>query len=275
MSKIASVVELAKAAGLEDLPQTLWMTVARRLIAAATSSSRERGIELSSQLQELSKLLWARLPEHARTVITNSSPDANGVRQAFSLGQLDFASAVAAQMTELRESDDFREALLGVRYSEYVRALAEGEKSGVDLAARVKNQEETVSRRLSELRELGITDFRRDGRLVINFLTPAARSVYERAQASRRATVGPDHPSTGDRSRSSSEQLQSTRSTSARGTEALKEVARPSNLAAPQALEPNPVTEKKQALDILRKGLPRELQDPAHVVTSPMGDVYA
>ena len=36
---------------------------------------------------------------------------------------------------------------------------------------------ETVSRKLKVLRDLGITDFRRDGTSFVNFLTPAAQAV--------------------------------------------------------------------------------------------------
>lgn len=179
MTSQVSLVNLAASAGLDNLPSSFLMIVARRLIAASASSSQTDVKATADDLGELFGQLWSRLSPQGRSAIRNHEFDVSGLKEIFTAGQMSFANAVAAQMSELRESDDFREAVLGKKYAHYISALAANDLIGTQLANIVNVAEETVSRRLSELREFGLTDFRRDGRNIVNFLTPAARSVYE------------------------------------------------------------------------------------------------
>jgi DNA-binding transcriptional ArsR family regulator len=62
-------------------------------------------------------------------------------------------------------------------YAPYVKALARDDHTGTQLAQICGVTTETVSRKLKFLRDLGITDFRREGTSFVNFLTPAAQAV--------------------------------------------------------------------------------------------------
>jgi DNA-binding transcriptional ArsR family regulator len=48
----------------------------------------------------------------------------------------------------------------------------------MQLAKQVREADETVSRKLKELRSEGVVEFRREGRSTVNFLTPQARIVF-------------------------------------------------------------------------------------------------
>jgi DNA-binding transcriptional ArsR family regulator len=67
-------------------------------------------------------------------------------------------------------------------YKPYIDALASKDLNGKELAETCGEAEETVSRKLKQLRELGITEFRREGTRFYNFLTPAARSVLSESK---------------------------------------------------------------------------------------------
>jgi DNA-binding transcriptional ArsR family regulator len=197
MTSPTELVDLAESAGVDNIPPSVMMTIVRRVIAASAATSELHGKALADDLNRLFRRLWARLPQEARVAIQGTTGDALGFKKAFAAGQVSFANAVAGQMSELRESEDFRVAVLGRKYAKYMSALAQGDKTGVELVAAVGVEDATVSRRLSELRELGITDFRRDGRTIVNFLTPAARSVYKSARhadASQDASQGSSAP---------------------------------------------------------------------------------
>lgn len=174
-ASIARLLEREK--NLPELSQGALMTIAQRLEYSMLEANQSASKEFAGYLHELFAFLMSKAaPDVRRAVRATSNSDAS-LRQAFSLGQVSLAQALAAQFAEKREVDDFQQKLNDVRYISYVQALAKSDLSGVDLAKQVNACDETVSRKLKDLRELGITDFRREGRLVVNFLTPAARAV--------------------------------------------------------------------------------------------------
>jgi DNA-binding transcriptional ArsR family regulator len=56
-----------------------------------------------------------------------------------------------------------------------------------ELADAVGESQESASRKLQQLRSLGIADYRRESKNTINFLTPAARQAYAVMSESRAA----------------------------------------------------------------------------------------
>jgi transcription initiation factor IIE alpha subunit len=63
------------------------------------------------------------------------------------------------------------------RFTPYVEALRYEPLTGTQLAEKLGRRNETVSRVLAELREFGLSDYRRDGTAFVNFLTPLAYSL--------------------------------------------------------------------------------------------------
>lgn len=144
------------------------------------SASADRGIvqEAGSALENGFRSLLAAAPEGARAAALGESVGSN-VGTAFTLGQINFAQAFAARAFERRVDETFAAAIVDQRYERIVRALAESPLSGVDLAVRIGETEETVSRKMRVLRSLGIADYRRQGNKLVNFLTPPAAAVVK------------------------------------------------------------------------------------------------
>ena len=118
--------------------------------------------------------------------------------QAYQLGALSFALLLASNELNVRADDDFTDRLRDRKYSPYVQMLLRGECSNYELRQAADEREETVCRKLADLRLLGAVDFRRDGMDVFNFLTPLGRVVA--------STIFPgDAPATGDENASAPE----------------------------------------------------------------------
>jgi hypothetical protein len=99
------------------------------------------------------------------------------VADAYALGQLSFAQQLASLASHTSIDQEFLVALKAGKFIPFLTALYDGERTNKQLKAIVAQTDENVSRRMKELRELGITDFRKDGTLAINFLTPVARQI--------------------------------------------------------------------------------------------------
>jgi len=97
--------------------------------------------------------------------------------RAFTIGHLSFAHLIVEQTSARRAGDFFCGAFKNDRYKKYIEFLVRDDLSNVRLAELVDERPETVSRKMKELRELGVTGFRRVGTQAINFLTPASRSA--------------------------------------------------------------------------------------------------
>jgi DNA-binding transcriptional ArsR family regulator len=159
------------------LPPELLNAVAEHLEEAISSSSSVPLRQLTNQLIELfNKLLRVAPPEAAKAVRGEVSNDTAG-SVAYMLGQVSFAQLLASHASMSRADDQFLNTIKDRRYAEYITALSEGDRSGIDLSQICGECTETVSRKLKHLRGLGITDFRREGTSLLNFLTPAARAV--------------------------------------------------------------------------------------------------
>lgn len=155
----------------------MMMTLADQLEEAIESSSQARLLSVSAELVELYRRIFASLPDKMADAARGATLADQAERALYMLGQISFAQLLASQTSHRRISDGFIEALQSKSYKKYFVALLSSDRSGVDLSGEVGESAETVSRKLKVLRELGVTDFRRDGVRVLNFLTPAARAA--------------------------------------------------------------------------------------------------
>lgn len=149
------------------------------LLEDASVATDRREIKTAHDVLEKSyRTLLATANERARRAASGVDAGTDEA-MAHTLGQISFAQAFAAHAHERRAQATFAEALVEGRFEKIVRALAERQMTGVELAERIEVAKETISRNLKELRAIGITDFRRDGTRLINFLTPPAAALVK------------------------------------------------------------------------------------------------
>ena len=178
MLDLAAIFEsVERFPGSPELPSGAIMAIANRLESALVSPQTSSIKDLAEQLHKLFSALLSKAAPEVREAVRGAKGSQAATRQAFALGQTSFAQALAAQVAARRESDEFLEMLKDSRYVRYLQTLARNDSTNRDLAVSVGEREETVSRKLRELRDVGLTDFRREGREVLNFLTPAAREA--------------------------------------------------------------------------------------------------
>ncbi|RXZ36676.1 hypothetical protein D9O50_09310 [Oxalobacteraceae bacterium CAVE-383] len=143
-------------------------------IEEAISNTSKLDLELLDiSLQTLLQKMQAINPE----VISLMAEQGSAPSDAYVFGQFNFAHLLVGHALAHRATDDYVELLQDVRYSPYIKALLKEDLSGVELASKVFECVETVSRKMKTLRESGITEFRREGTKLLNFLTPTAREA--------------------------------------------------------------------------------------------------
>lgn len=96
---------------------------------------------------------------------------------AFKIGQIAFAQVLLGVAAKRRAPAAFSRYFVDEPYSSYVRALMQRDMTNTELANQLSVRQETVSRKLKDLREAGVIEFRKVGAACINFLTPAARAA--------------------------------------------------------------------------------------------------
>lgn len=162
---------------VSDLPPTMMLAVADRLEETIAISTRSTLEALAKQLADLFNTLLSVAPIATVNAVRGSASLNTAENAAYLLGQVSFAQLLAAQAAERRVDDGFSQAINDHRYRPYLHALFKQDCTGTELADETGERVETVSRKLKELRALGISDFRREGTAFCNFLTPAARAV--------------------------------------------------------------------------------------------------
>lgn len=148
--------------------------VADKLEVALSSGNRNDLAVLSEQIDNLYKFMFKNSSD-ARSILMHFDSAPLSQRVLYSMGQLSFASKLAGQVLHKREGEKFTDLLSF--YSKYIDILIDTDCSGVELAGILKVTPETISRNLKRLRDAGIADYRREGTVLINFLTPAARAA--------------------------------------------------------------------------------------------------
>lgn len=147
-----------------------------RIEDALVSKQRAQLEQLHADLVVVVRKFASQLPPAVLSELRddNSSSEFRGV---YELGQASFAQTIVAHATSKRSHDSFSDELHG-KYRRYVEALSHKELTGVQLAEMTGEAVETVSRKLKYLREVGISEWRREGQTVLNFLTPAAIAAF-------------------------------------------------------------------------------------------------
>lgn len=163
----------------KTLPKRLELAVAGRIEEAMTSATKSPLDSLSKQLASFLDRLVEISPQEASNASHKSLNIENPSSVAYHLGMFSFAQLLTAQISERRVDDSFFTILRDIRYKPYVLALGKSDRSGKQLSEECAECVETVSRKLRYLREIGITDYRREGTAFINFLTPTAKSAIK------------------------------------------------------------------------------------------------
>lgn len=163
---------------LEHLSPSEVAALAVRLEDAVTSHDKARLEQLQAELSQAVGRSLRSAPKSVVDAVRRAAPSEAPESRAFALGQLAFAESFVAQVSERRAENKFTDLMFSPRYRKYMEQLSRSEKRNQELIASCGEDQATVSRKLRDLRTLGICDFRKEGVNTINFLTPAARAVY-------------------------------------------------------------------------------------------------
>lgn len=166
-------------AGALGLSAEIGPIIADYLESAMLSPSRDGLEQVSDELVCLFENLIRRAPKvSVESVLGDDSADINN-RASYVLGQVSFAQLLASSALEHKVSKRFLEAMSDSVNLKYLSEMRDREITNVELSEKVGQTVESVSRRLKRLRQLGITDFRRNGVSVLNFMTPPAVSLFD------------------------------------------------------------------------------------------------
>lgn len=161
-----------------SLSSIFFSALAAQLLDALSTATVAPIESLESDLREvISRVLKKAHPE-AIAVIQGGIVE-GPVVEAYALGQIDFAHQIAASAANARVDETFLNAIKASKFAVHLAELFKGERTNKELAKVSSQTDENVSRLMRELRQEGITDFRKNGTSVINFMTPVARQVWE------------------------------------------------------------------------------------------------
>ncbi|MBX8532856.1 winged helix-turn-helix domain-containing protein [Pseudomonas cichorii] len=168
-------------AGVLGISAEIGPVIADYLESAMLSPTRDGLEQVSDELIFLFESLIKRAPKTSVDSVLGDEFTDICNRTSYILGQVSFAQLLASSALEHKVSKKFLEAMSDSVNLKYLTEMRDGEKTNVELSERVSQTVENVSRRLKRLRQLGITDFRRNGVSVLNFITPSAMSILEEA----------------------------------------------------------------------------------------------
>lgn len=162
-----------------DLSPRVTQMLSASVRDAILSNSRDRMIEIVKEITLLYDNSSLKLnAEVAARLFKGSSKDSEAA--LYLLGQINFAQEVAESLLA-RKSWSGQDSLTeSSKYYPYISALYHEPMTNKELAEILTVTPETVSRNLKDLREQGLTEFRREGVRVVNFLTPGAESICRR-----------------------------------------------------------------------------------------------
>lgn len=171
---IAFAADSAKPFGLGSHFESV---LADFLEEAVIAKSRHRSVEIASLIEGLlNECMMIAQPGVAVAAIHPDEAPLE-LREAYIVGQLSLAQTVMSTHLNKKICSRFLSTITDENNLKYVKALLEKEQSNKDLASLVNHSEEHTSRKLKELRELGIIDSYKTGKWSINFLTSAALGV--------------------------------------------------------------------------------------------------
>jgi len=159
------------AAVSEPLTIASFSNLATRLQRLLGSGSVDELREADKALLRLLDSRWQQLtPESKHALAEPDTP----IARSFEAGKLSFASLMISLACSRRAPERFAVQMKRTAFAPYIAAMRSGEKSNAELSQLTGEADETVSRKLKLLREASITGFRKEGRTVLNHLTPAA-----------------------------------------------------------------------------------------------------
>ncbi|VVO74350.1 hypothetical protein PS838_01467 [Pseudomonas fluorescens] len=171
---IAFASDSAKPFGLSSHFESV---LADFLEEALLAKSRHRSVEIASLIEGLlDKCMMDAQPE-VSIAVTHPNDAPFELREAYIIGQLSLAQTVATTHINKKVCSRFLSTITDEANLKYIRALLDKELSNTDLADIVNHSEEHTSRKLRELRELGIIESHKMGKWSMNFLTSAALGV--------------------------------------------------------------------------------------------------
>lgn len=170
-----TIIEELKAWGCspDKLPTQFFAVLADNINDVYSASHADIAAELRADLEHLVNIMLESSPELVPLLTSSDSETKH--RLAYQIGQINFAQRLAASQAEHKLKNEFIQEAQSDQYAEYLRLLAEKDHKNSELIDLLKHSPETISRKLKTLRGWGLTDFRRDGKQVINFLTKAGR----------------------------------------------------------------------------------------------------
>lgn len=158
-------------------PVNLSTLLIDRLESAVASADRSRIETARDRISAFARKARQPLSDEALRQLRDTEK-LGELAYLYEMGQIDFAEHFATRVAQRRVPDAFMHALTAKKFEPLLQRLFLKELANVELAAELNRSEETVGRSLGELRELGIVDCRREGRKLINFLTPQARAAF-------------------------------------------------------------------------------------------------
>lgn len=187
---LEQALEQLRVGGPDAVGDGFIAVLADRVRAAIEASDGITLSTLTEQLASFYKDLFAAVPTGAREAARGASGDKDAAA-AFLLGQAAFAHLLASRTLDRRADDRFLQTIRNGRYERYIRALQRAPLNGQELGKLIGERDETVSRKLTVLRQLGIVSSRKDGTSVINNLTPAAQGVLDHLRIAPLALSAP------------------------------------------------------------------------------------
>jgi hypothetical protein len=171
---IAFAADSAKPFGLGSHFESV---LADFLEEAVIAKSRHRSVEIAGLIEGLLNECMMNTQPGVAVAAIHPDDASLELREAYIVGQLSLAQTVMTTHLNKKICSRFLSTITDETNLKYVKALLEKEQSNKDLANLVNHSEEHTSRKLKELREIGIIDSHKIGKWSINFLTSAALGV--------------------------------------------------------------------------------------------------
>ncbi len=159
----------------DEIQEAFFLSLAQRIERAITGASRQPLQALSIKLNEAFDYSYSLAADETRKFLRDQIP--GPILQAYRLGQLNYAQSIVSKAVDRRVSDQFLAELRKDKFKDIIKLLWHDELKCGALASATGESDESISRKLRSLREVGVTDFWREGTSIYNFLTPAARAL--------------------------------------------------------------------------------------------------
>jgi hypothetical protein len=157
-----------------DLPSNGMAVVAERVVDTLESTTDGELAATATQLTEMFNRLLRSAPIDVQKAVQNTSRDYTAENCAYVLGQISFAQLLVSQVANKRAVPEFTKVFSDPDYRSYILKLMFGGLTLKELADSIGDDVKVARQRIHYLRELGVTDFRSDGKVVRQFLTPTA-----------------------------------------------------------------------------------------------------